>query len=79
MKKLWTENKTYPVAKFTFANYRLSSIADFNEDFCQSIVREFSDILPHPEKLNRTAATGPNSLLEECLKQLTGSSVVILL
>ena len=79
IEKLWTENKTYPVAKFSFANYRVSSISDFNEDFCQSIVREFSDILPHPEKLNRTAATGPNSLLEECLKQLTGSSVVILI
>ena len=79
IEKLWTENKTYPVAKFSLANYRVSSISDFNEDFCQSIVREFTDILPHPEKLNRTAATGPNSLLEECLKQLTGSSVVILI
>ncbi len=79
IEKLWTEDKTYPVIKLTFSSYRTTSIEEFNEDFCQAIFDTFKAYLASPKEISRTPQTGPNTVLKQCLTQMKGSSVVILI
>ncbi|MBQ9275816.1 MAG: AAA family ATPase [Succinivibrio sp.] len=79
IEKLWHEDKTYPVAHLTFANYDLSDIGLFRDSINDDLKDNFGAIC-HVETHDAAGRTrAPANVFRSILRDLGSSSVVILI